>query len=318
MKVLAPRSELDRAKKVQKEIAGKFGIDLVFEDDVFDSDSITVILANHLNMNKLGIYVKKFSNAKMIQTMSAGVDMLDFTGIPDDIIVCSNAGAYSIPVAEHAVAMGVTLAKNLIEYNTSMKNGQFVQRGNSLKLHGARALVVGYGGIGSHIGMLCEGLGMRVTGIGRSVSSKDRNPMATLKDLDQFLPESDIVFITTPLNNATRNLFNADRLNLMKESSVLVNVARAQIIVQKDLYDHLVKHIRFKAGIDTWWNEPRGGLEFVEEHPISSLPNVLCSPHNSSMVDGIIEDALTRAFENVNRYKHGEKLHNVVRREDYM
>lgn len=318
MKVLAPTSELDRTKQVQKEIAGKIGIDLVFEDDVFDSDSITVILANHLNMNKLGNYVKKFSNVKMIQTLSAGVDMLNFTDIPDDVTVCSNAGAYSIPVAEHAVAMGIALAKNIMESNALMKKGQFVQTGNALKLHGARALVVGYGGIGSHIGKLCEGLGMKVTGIGRSVNSKERNPMATLKELDQFLPESDIVFISTPLNNATRNLFNADRLNLMKERAVLINVARAQIIVQKALYDHLVKHIRFKAGIDTWWNEPRGGTEFVEEYPISSLPNVLCSPHNSGMVDSIIEDALTSAFKNISRYNHGEKLHNVVKREDYI
>lgn len=318
MKVLAPTSELDQTKQIQKEIAGKIGIDLVFEDDDFDSDSINVILANHLNMHKLGDYVKKFSNVKMIQTLSAGVDMLNFADVPDDIIVCSNAGAYSIPVAEHAVAMGVALAKNIMESNASMKKGEFAQKGNALKLHGARALVIGYGGIGSHIGMLCQGFGMKVTGIGRSANSQKGNPIATLKDLDQYLPESDIVFISTPLNKATRNLFNADRLNLMKERSVLINVARAQIIDQKALYDHLVKHPQFKAGIDTWWNEPRGGIKFVEEYPISSLPGVLCSPHNSGMVDGIIKDALAGAFENIARYNRGEKLHNVVKREDYI
>lgn len=318
MKVLAPTSELDRTRQIQKEIAGKFGIDLVFEDEAFDSDSINIILANHLNMGKLGTYVKKFSSVKMIQTLSAGVDRINFTEIPNDILLCSNAGAYSVPVAEHAVAMGIALAKNLMESDRSMKKGQFVQRGNALKLHGSRALVVGYGGIGSHVGMLCEGMGMDVTGIGRSANEKGRNPIATLRDLNQFLPESDIVFITTPLNNATRNLFNGDRLNLMKERAVLVNVARAEIVVQKALYDHLVKNTQFKAGIDTWWNEPWGKEAFVEDYPISALPNVLCSPHNSGMVEGMHEVALNRAFENIRRYQSGEKAHNVVKREDYL
>jgi Phosphoglycerate dehydrogenase and related dehydrogenases len=318
MKVLVPASGLDNTKQIQKKIAGKYGVDLVFEDETFDPESIGVLLVNHLNMHNLGAYLKKFPKVTAIQTMSAGVDKIRFEEIPDNVYVFSNAGAYSVPVAEHAVAMGITLAKNLMEYDRELKKGVFNQRGGALKLQGANALIVGYGGIGKHIGKLCTSMGMNVTGVGRSAGADGDEPQATLKDLDRLLPESDIVFISIPLNSESKDLFDNNKLNLMKENAVLVNVGRAPIIVQQALYDHLVKHTQFKVGIDTWWKEPGENGRFVQDYPISSLQNVLGSPHNSGMVEGIYEDALNHALENISRYQCGEKPQNAVRSEDYL
>ncbi len=316
MKVFVPAGGFDGLKSFQNKIAEETGLDLVFEDKSSDLKEFRVLLVNHLNMSKLGTYFSKLPNLELIQTLSAGVNMINFKDVPETVTICSNAGAYSIPVAEHAVAMGIALAKNLPEYDRQMKDGTFSQTGKALKLQGATALVVGYGGIGKHIGSLCSGLGMKVIGVGREKGSSGAH--ATIEELDQLLPESDIVFIATPLNKFTGNLFNTKRLERMKKNGILINIARAGIIDQKALYDHLKENTEFKAGIDTWWNEPRDGKRFDQDYPISALPNVLCSPHNSSMVEGIYEIALNKALGNIALYASGQRPHNIVKKDDYI
>jgi phosphoglycerate dehydrogenase-like enzyme len=74
----------------------------------------------------------------------------------------------------------------------------------------------------------------------------------------------------------------------------------------------------FTAGIDTWWAEPSGDAPFRTDFPFFELPNVLGSPHNSSIVPGTMLTAARRAAQNVVRYLNGEPVHGVIRRSDYV
>jgi phosphoglycerate dehydrogenase-like enzyme len=104
----------------------------------------------------------------------------------------------------------------------------------------------------------------------------------------------------------------------MKPTALLVNVARAGIIVQGALYEHLRANPDFSAGIDTWWHEPPLGEGFRTDYPFFDLPNVIGSPHNSSIVAGSHAFAARHAAANVRRYLQSGSLAGTVRREDYL
>lgn len=83
---------------------------------------------------------------RLIQLLSAGVDNVDFTAIPADILIADNAGAYARPMAEHVMAMTLSLAKRLPQRHAALSRGEFDQQALSLSLDGARRAILGFGG----------------------------------------------------------------------------------------------------------------------------------------------------------------------------
>jgi glycerate dehydrogenase len=103
----------------------------------------------------------------------------------------------------------------------------------------------------------------------------------------------------------------------MKPDAVLVNVARAALIGEAALFEHLVNNPHFKAGIDAWWVEPFGTGTFKMDHPFCELPNFIGSPHNSAMVPGVIERAVELAALNVRNFIRENPIRGIVSREQY-
>ena len=133
-----------------------------------------------------------------------------------------------------------------------------------------------------------------------------------------MLAVADVLVISLPLTLATRGLIGRRELALMKPTAILVNVARGAIVDQGALYEHLRTHPQFGAGIDTWWDEPTGDAPFRTDYPFFELPNVIGSPHNSSIVPGTMLSGARLAAENVRRYLRGEAATGVIRRADYV
>src|SRR5208283_154953 len=142
--------------------------------------------------------------------------------------------------------------------------------------------------------------------------------IGTMNDLQHVLSSSEVVVITIPLTKATRHCIGKRELEWMKSDAILINVARGDIIAEEALYTHLLNHPDFKAGIDAWWIEPLHTGEFRTEYPFFSLPNVLGSPHNSTLVPGHRDEAIKRAAENISRFLNGVPVSGVVRRDDYI
>ena len=139
-----------------------------------------------------------------------------------------------------------------------------------------------------------------------------------MEDLDALLAEADIVVVSLPLTRATDGLIARRELSLMKPDAILVNVARAAIIDEDALYEHLESNPSFSAGIDAWWQEPRGQGEFATRRPFLELPNVIGSPHNSAIVAGSLTESAARASDNVARHLRGKPVRNLVDRSDYV
>ncbi len=259
------------------------------------------------------------SRLRFVQLLSAGVDAVDFSALSDQLLLASNAGAYAGAISEHVLAMTLSLAKRLPQRHAALAAGQFDKWAPSLVLEGAICGILGLGGIGIATARLMTAFGARIYAVNRSGrSSEPVEFLGTLADLDQVLAVADVLLISLPLTRATKGLIGARELALMRPTAILVNVARGAIVDQSALYEHLRTHPQFSAGIDTWWHEPDGEAQFRTDYPFFNLPNLIGSPHNSSIVPGTMLSAAHLAAENVRRYLRGEAVTGVVRRADYV
>jgi phosphoglycerate dehydrogenase-like enzyme len=255
---------------------------------------------------------------RFVQLLSAGVDKVDFSALPDRLIVASNAGAYAGAMAEHVLAMTLSLAKRLPQRHAALAAGRFEKWAPALTLDGAICAILGFGGIGTATARLLRAFGARIYAVNRSgTTSAPADFVTTLADLDQVLAAADVLIIALPLTLATRGLIGTRELALMKPTAVLVNVARGAIVDQGALYERLRTHPQFGAGIDTWWEEPADDGPFRTDYPFFELPNMIGSPHNSSIVPGTMLSGARMAAENVCRYLRGEAVTGVIRRAEY-
>ena len=260
---------------------------------------------------------------RFIQMLSAGLDTVDFDVIAPDIMVAGNVGAYAHPIAEHVMAMVLCLAKRLPQENAALARGEWTRAEGdraaaTATLDGAVGAILGYGGIGRATARLMRAFGARIHAINSSGHTDDPVEFCgTLDDLDRVLAAADVLVIGIPLTAGTRGLIGARELGLMKDSAILINVARGAIVDERALYEHLRATPGFSAGIDAWWDEPRGGAPFRTNYPFLELPNLLGSPHNSGDVPGIMYYAARQAAANVRRYLIGDAVSGMARREDY-
>jgi phosphoglycerate dehydrogenase-like enzyme len=254
----------------------------------------------------------------LIQLLSAGLDAVDFTAIPPGITVAGNVGAYADPIAEHIMAMTLSLCKHLQAEHAALAEGQFQRGIMSRTLYGAVCGILGFGGIGQATTRLMRPFGAHIHAVNRSgQTTVPVDWIGTLADLDQLLAAADVLVVAIPLTAGTRGLIGARELALMKPDAILVNVARGDIIDEKALYQHLVANPQFCAAIDAWWHEPSDGAGFRTDYPFFDLPNLLGSPHNSGDVAGVLQFAARRAAENTRRFLEGARVQGVASRADY-
>ena len=151
-------------------------------------------------------------------------------------------------MAEHALAMALAAAKRLILEHENLKLGQFNQFTRNRMLAGGLCGIFGFGGIGTATARLMHGIRMRVHAINRHGRTDERvDWIGTPDRLNELLEVADVLLISAPLTRATYGLIGAAELRRMKDDAILVNVARGEIVQERPLYDHLVRHPRFTA-----------------------------------------------------------------------
>ncbi len=261
---------------------------------------------------------RMISHAKMMQLLSAGADHLPFPQLLPTLTIASNPGAYAEPMAEHILAMTLAVMKNILDRHNKLKNLVFDQTNANRMLKGSTCTILGFGGIGKATARLMQCFGVKIYAI-NSTGKTDESVefIGTLKDLEYALRHADVVVVTLPLTNSTRELLGSRELGWMKDSAILVNVARGEIIDEAALYEKLKADLSFTAAVDAWWNEPLRDGEFRTNHPFLELPNFLGSPHNSGLVPGCFTKAATYAAENVERFLNHEPVVGIVKRSDY-
>jgi len=256
---------------------------------------------------------KLLVGARLIQFMIAGVDFIRLGELPEGVPVATNGGGYAESMAEHALAMALAAAKRLILEHENLKRGQFNQFKRNRMLAGRVCGIFGFGGIGAATARLMRGIGMQIHAINRhGRTDQQADSIGTPERLNELLETADVLVISAPLTRATHSLIGAAELRRMKDDAILLNLARGEIVQERPLYDHLVKHPSFTACIDAWWIEPVRHGEFRIDQPFLDLPNVIASPHNSGQGDGAHDLSLRRAVENCRRALTGETPLHII------
>ena len=152
---------------------------------------------------------------------------------------------------------------------------------------------------------------MKILGYDPYVSKDqfDENEV-TIVDLDTLTKESDYITLHLPINDSTRNLFDYNRLSMMKRTSRIINVARGGIINENDLSNALNNDIISGAAIDVFEEEPYSGN-------LCTLDNCLITSHMGSMTEDCRSRMEIEATEEVRRYINGEILKFDVPKEEY-
>jgi phosphoglycerate dehydrogenase-like enzyme len=162
-------------------------------------------------------------------------------------------------------------------------------------------------------------MGARILAINSSgKTDQEVDFVGTLADLEACLGQADMAIVTLPLTDGTIGIIGARELGWVKPDGYIINISRGEIIDETALYEHLVAHPEFSAGIDAWWVEPLRHGRFEMKHPFLDLPNVIASPHNSAVAPDSMANTCRVAVENVHRYLTGGTVRGIAREIDWL
>ncbi len=233
--------------------------------------------------NALFVYhpIEVFKNLRFIQLTSVGFDRVPMDYVREHGIVIHNAGdVYSIPMAEHAVACALWFYRGLGAFRDYQKSHVWEKQRDLKEIHGKTVLVIGCGNVGTACAKAFKALGCKVIGIAIHKKVADGFDEINGKDLlKDCLRLADIVLLSVPLTSETHHLISNDALSEIKDSALLINISRGEILDTKALQAHLPR--LFGAALDVFEEEP---LE--PDDPLWNYENVLITPHNCFVGDG--------------------------------
>jgi len=267
--------------------------------------------------------LKEMTSLRFIQSILAGVNHVPFSSLNKNVIVSSNAGAYSDEVAEYAWALLLSAAKRMVEFHVSLREQKWtlkrtLDEGSEITVLREKVLgILGFGGIGSVVGRIAKGFGMQIYAYSRKKSeAKGVKFFTGPGGLTELLKKSEGVVLALPLTSQTVRIMNAERLSEMKKDGILVNVARGELVDEKAMYEHLVSNPNFRYATDVWWyRENRESLK--TDYPFLSLPNFIGTPHVSGPSGLATGRPIQLAVENTIRFLKGLRPRNIVDPEEY-
>lgn len=228
--------------------------------------------------------IDQFKNLRYIQLTSVGMDRVPMDYIKDHGIEIHNAkGVYAVPMAEFAFAGVLQLMKKSNFFAENQKAHKWVKTRDLIELAGKTVCIVGCGDVGQECAKRFTAFGCHVIGVNRT--EKENPFFETVYSLDQLtdvIGQADIVVVSIALTQETRHLFDKNVLGKMKDSAILVNLARGAIVDTEALIQRLPK--LYGAVLDVFEEEPLN-----ENSPLWDRENVILTPHNSFVGDGNAE-----------------------------
>lgn len=217
-------------------------------------------------------------------------------------------------VAEKALTLTLSLLGNTVYYHNQLKEGNWSSRNSDSRFPwtSIQNLKVGFFGFG-RIGRLTHKL---MLSLGCSFATIDRNKeypkdIQLVQNLTELIQVSDIIIISTPINETTKGIFNKAMFSLM-ENKYLINVGRGKICNEKDLYDSL-KNKKLKGyASDVWFNYPKGKEnQLPSEYPIYDLDNVVLSNHSGGFTSNTnqeVNEDLLKTLIKISNKNYNDKL----------
>lgn len=259
-----------------------------------------------------GDILRRSKNLRLIQLLTAGYDKVDIvTAAELGIPVATNGGANAWAVAEHAVALILALYKKLLACDASLRAGTWrkpINGFNTFELAGKTVGIVGAGNIGKKVAT-------RLKGFETEIVYHDQRPAPELDEklgarqlpLAELLRTADIVCLHAPLLDSTRGMIGARELAAMKDSALLINTSRSELVDEAALVAALREGRIAGAGVDVYPVEP-----VPAGHPLATLDNVVLTPHSAGHSYEGWWRRSRNAWHNILKVAAGEKPDFVV------
>lgn len=254
-----------------------------------------------------GAVLREAKALKLVQLLAAGYEKIDLKvamelGLP----VATNGGANAWAVAEHAIALILSLYKRIVPCDRAVRAGEWRKSANgfnTFELAGKTVGIVGAGNIGRKVAQ-------RLKAFETDILYYDTFPVPEIEDklearrvsIDELVAQADIVTLHAPLLKETRGLIGESQFAMMKPSALLINTSRSELVDEAALIQALKGNKIAGAGIDVYLQEP-----VAVDHPLLALENVVVTPHTAGHA---FENWVRRcrfSWENIQRVERGEK-----------
>lgn len=285
MKVIIQKDLLNRSYNVFDNASKKFGIEFI-ETDVLDE-------AKMLELHKKGItcfvigaeaYSVNFYNS--LQKGSAVIRYgVGYNAVPVDICRKRNInvgytpGTLTDSVAEHTFALLLSVVRKIPTLDQSMKNNEWKGL-TGMELKNKTIAIIGYGQIGQAVAKIAKyGFGMKVYASDRNEPTKDNICDFYSKDYKEVVRNADVVSLHLATHSETLGFINRERIDMMKNGTILINTARGELINEPDLFKALTSGKIQAAGLDVFTKEPYSPTSEID---FRKLENVVLCPHCGS------------------------------------
>jgi glyoxylate reductase len=250
---------------------------------------------------------------RVVSNYAIGYDNIDVQAATErGIVVCNTPGILTDTTADFAFTLMACVARRVTEAERYVRAGRWKTWGPMLclgyDLHGATLGLVGLGRIGEGVAKRASGFEMRLLyhDVFRQPSLEQELGLV-FTDLETLLRESDFVSLHTPLTSETYRMIGAEQFGMMKETAILVNTSRGQVVDQAALYDALVAGRIAGAGLDVTDPEP------IDPHdPLLEMDNCVVVPHIASASVATRTLMATMAAENLVAGLQGRMPRNPV------
>ncbi len=293
----------------------KLNADVVFVPSLADADPKNLaeaeIVAGGVNPQLL----EKMPKLRFVQLFSAGAN--NYGWLPEQIILANAYGAYGESIAEHMLTTTLMAMKRMPEYLDMQKEQGWNLLKDIDRFAGSNILSVGMGAIGTAYLKKADALGAVCYGVRRSVHDKPEfvKRLVTVDEMDELLPEMDVVALSLPGTAEVKGMFDERRLRLMKKSAILLNTGRGNSVVTTDLIKVMNEGHLKAACLDVMDPEP-----LPKDHPLWTTSRVYITPHISGGYRaGVNYESVTDVvYRNIELVLSGEPpVHTVDRKLGY-
>lgn len=236
--------------------------------------------------------IEAATNLKVIGRAGVGVDNIDLAAAQArQITVVNSPTATTLAVAEHTLALMLSLVRATPQADAALKSGQWIKKQLvGTELYGKTLGIIGMGRIGAMVGERAAAFGMHIFGYdpylsGDEIQARGAEPV----DLTALYARSDFITMHIPLSPETRNMINGQALGLMKRGVRIICAARGGVIDETALLAALESGQVAGAALDVFSAEPPGLTALVAH------PNVVATPHIGAQTS----EAQARAAEDI-------------------
>lgn len=251
--------------------------------------------------------IENANNLKFIDVAFTGVDHIPVEEAKQRNIAISNASGYATQaVAELCISFMIQLLRKIKENEESCRKGGTKEGLIGNLLCGKTVGIVGAGKIGKKVAELCKAFGCKVIAYNRStINDNSIDEQVSLEDL---LKNSDIVSLHCPLTSETKGMIGKEQLKLMKETAILINTARGDVVKSADLAEALQNGTIAGVACDVFEKEPPLQLDYS----LLNTPNTIVTPHMAFSSVESMEERAEIVFYNLFSWLDGKQKNKII------